>query len=391
MKKLALLFLTILSSLSLNTLANNVTSNQVIVVDAGSSGTRLHLFQKNDNGTMTELTSKVKVTPGLSSFIDDTQADKNGVDTTGIQNSMSELVKQLNNPSMIAPGTPMYVDATAGLRLVRKDAANMALQTAALALQKDLHLTLTPNYSIISGAQEAFYDWVGLNLTQNNTTDSESGVLDLGGASAEIAFDAPSAKASQSTFDLKVFTPLYQGKRYHIVAQSLLGEGEDAAMASIDGTTPNARAACFLQGTWGAEATGTDSAVHYDFTACKNDTIQFFTANQLTHKLQLLHQLLSDNPQSNWQAISGFAYTAGFFNASSVSALEANASQFQDTTWAQALKQYGAPQYLQKYFFAAAYSDALLQLCLNTAQPEVQFSKGVDWTNGVAFDHFFAS
>ena len=271
-------------------------SQQVLVVDCGSSGTRIHLFVKNGT-TVSEPIKKNKTIPGLSSFIDDAASANQplGVDAIGINLSMDQLVNSWKHDGIsIDTNAQLFVYATAGLRLVRQDAANLAIQTATNELQKDLNLNSTPTYKVITGNEEALYDWIGVNLAE--PTSNTDGVLDLGGASTEIAFNVATPPSTTLPSYLKVFDKNYLGRSYHIATQSLLGEGEDAAIAGVDGSFPNSRAVCYPKGIWKNETlseSGASDEVNYNFGYCQQNIQAFFINREISKRLNAIHQLMN--------------------------------------------------------------------------------------------------
>ena len=393
---LSLISFTAIASTSTTSFTN--TSKYVIVVDCGSSGTRIHLFSQNST-SITEPVKATKVTPGVSSFIDDNNANPAGIDKTGLDQAMDNLVTaarqswQKAGISIPVPNnTKMFIYATAGMRLVRVNAANLAMQEIATELTTQLNLeTANVSAKVISGNEEALYDWLGINSANLIADTNTTGILDLGGASVEIAFQ----DTTKNPKDFIHFT--FHDKPNYIATYSLLGEGADQAIASINGNFPTNRAICYPNGVWSNEALGQQKTINYNFNTCENNANAFLKNNMIAKKLELIHQLIDKQQvRVTWSAISGFKYTADFFNAQSPSELKNNASAFNGINWKdfiakdKAKHQTPTPRhFLQSYDFNAAYNIALLDHLLNTNNPQVHFTDGVDWTNGVAFYYFF--
>ena len=91
-----------------------------IMIDAGSTGSRVHVyeFSSHSNGAL-KLDDElfVQVKPGLSSFKDDADID------SSVANSLQPLVDQAQSrvPRDLWQSTPIYMFATAGLRLLDED------------------------------------------------------------------------------------------------------------------------------------------------------------------------------------------------------------------------------------------------------------------------------
>ncbi len=393
---LSLISFTAIASTSITSFTN--PSKYVIVVDCGSSGTRIHLFSQNST-SITEPVKATKATPGVSSFIDDNNANPAGIDKAGLDQAMDNLAtaarQSWQNAGISIPvpnNTKMFIYATAGMRLVRVNAANLAMQEIAHDLTTQLKLkTANVSAKVISGNEEALYDWLGINSTNLIANTNTTGILDLGGASVEIAFQ----DRTNNPNDFIHFT--FHDQPYYIATHSLLGEGADQARASMNGNFPTNRAICYPNGVWSNEAVGQQKTINYNFNTCENNANAFLKNNMITKKLEPIHQLLDKQQvRMTWSAISGFKYTADFFNAQSPSELQNNASAFNGINWKdfiakdKASHQSPTPrQFLQSYDFNAAYNIALLDHLLNTNNPQVHFTAGVDWTNGVAFYYFF--
>ncbi|OLL21684.1 Golgi apyrase [Neolecta irregularis DAH-3] len=200
-----------------------------VVIDAGSSGSRVQIYSWLDNAiaaqdaTGEELyrTPAVekgqrkgkewtfKMHPGISTF------------TSRLEDLGKEHLKplldhalQLVPPPAVAT-TPLFLLATAGMRLLTPDMQRAILsETCRYARQYtefllpdcDLHI------QVIDGETEGLYGWVALNYLLggfDNPQDLAStarrstyGFLDLGGASAQIAFAPNATEAEKHKDDL---------------------------------------------------------------------------------------------------------------------------------------------------------------------------------------------
>ncbi len=361
------------------------SSSYAIVVDCGSSGTRIHEYRVVD-GQFSEVEgSGNKVTGGVSSFIDKNgaSADTAGVDEAGLTQSIQTLMSTWSLTSQVPSETRLYVYGTGGLRMVRPDAAEKALEVVANTMIANINSHSGPlgsvNHAVISGDDEAFYDWVGVNIDHLQKADATVGALDLGGASVEAAFEDVSNQMSHRVLE-------YHGHSYNIATYSLLGGGEDQALAAIDGYIPNNRAVCFAKGVWSTAATRQQEPVGYDFDACKQNASTFLQQFNDKESLSKLSAFVGQSDGTKWVAFSGFQYTADFFGAKTVEGLSDAAKQFNGVTWAQLIDRYPDKSlvYLQKYDFVAAYAYALLHW-LPVDTNNVSFVDGADWTSGVAF------
>lgn len=198
-----------------------------IIIDAGSSGSRVYVFQWPDSAkiigspkvTQAELQSlpnirhdpkwTKKISPGISSYVtrkDDIWAD--------------HLLQLVEHAEAIVPGsdhgkTPIFFMATAGMRLLSDSDQKDLLGRVCSALQQKSNFYIescSSNVQIINGEEEGLYGWLALNYLSKTITmppSSESaqnvithGFLDMGGASAQIAFAPNQTESSKHMEDL---------------------------------------------------------------------------------------------------------------------------------------------------------------------------------------------
>ncbi|NXT76058.1 ENTP1 diphosphohydrolase, partial [Zapornia atra] len=211
-----------------------------IVLDAGSSHTNLYVYEwpaekENDTGVVQQVEVCKVEGPGISGYSHATE--KAGP-------SLAQCLRQAEKviPSKQHQETPVYLGATAGMRLLsleNKSAADNVLSS----VEKTL---LSAPFSfqgarIISGQEEGAYGWITINYLLGNFKQSgwkkflhslksvseTSGALDLGGASTQITF-VPNELSSGSPENLLYFR-LY-GKNYQVYTHSFLCYGKDQAL-----------------------------------------------------------------------------------------------------------------------------------------------------------------
>ena len=201
----------------------------VILFDAGSSGTRMSIYQFLDSGPslkpsdVKELDPSLsKVKPGISEFADD---------PSQVEAYMMPLLESAKKtiPQDKQSSTPIYLLATAGMRLVPTDQANAILDEVRklfhdkakcpFLFQEDVDVR------IISGTAEGIYSWITVNFLTGifGTNQASYGSLDLGGASHQNAWNLK-RKKNPETFSISV-----AGKTYDVFARSYLGYGQDEA------------------------------------------------------------------------------------------------------------------------------------------------------------------
>ena len=184
-----------------------------IIIDAGSSGSRalVYAFQ-TDPAQPTKLPairqiSNTKVKPGLSTHSGDTQDHL-------WRDHFQELIDSARQaiPINLHRETPIFLQATAGMRLLPTSKRSQLLENTCKTLSKHTEFIITPceeHVQVIDGDTEGIYGWIALNyLThkldgdedKDNDGDGDNsvsnrrkdltpyGFMDMGGASTQLAF-----------------------------------------------------------------------------------------------------------------------------------------------------------------------------------------------------------
>ncbi|CAM9196644.1 unnamed protein product, partial [Ectocarpus fasciculatus] len=216
-----------------------------MMIDAGSGGSRLHIFRWNPRVfhevpppvtiPLNKETWTQRIAPGVSEFAD---SPKDVVPY--LQNLINFAKKELENCTDNWHFFPLYFKATGGMREVPY------VQREVLMTQiRDVFFnkTINPFYfqydfaRVISGEEEAAYSWSGANFLMNSllpssvgsggsvSTNSTYGTLDLGGASTQIAFFLPSQDISEGLYKLQVGAQ----RHWNIYATSYLQFGFNSA------------------------------------------------------------------------------------------------------------------------------------------------------------------
>lgn len=178
-----------------------------VIIDCGSSGSRAHIFKwkKKRKSSHIELvkddTKSRHITPGLSTFKDD--PDKASDYMEPIMDYISELI-----PTEKHYDTSIHFMATAGLRLLDESTQK--------AILSDIDKDLKGKYSfpkiksqVITGEQEGIYSWISLNMNKNlrNSQYSQTyGMIEMGGASTQVAFELNDELEEAILNDLKNYS-----------------------------------------------------------------------------------------------------------------------------------------------------------------------------------------
>ncbi|KAK8941508.1 putative apyrase 6 [Platanthera guangdongensis] len=201
-----------------------------IIIDAGSTGTRLHVYAYTISPE-TRLpvidqasTSEMKVRPGLSSY---------SGDPAGAGASLLELLDfgKGKIPKDRWGDTEIRLMATAGLRMLDDEVREMILDSCRRVLKSSGLWFLDDWASVISGSTEGVFAWVAANyaLGMLGADPTETtGIIELGGASAQITFVTGEALPSGFLHVVK-----FGGNTYNLYSNSFLRLGQNAAHESI--------------------------------------------------------------------------------------------------------------------------------------------------------------
>jgi hypothetical protein len=218
-------------------------ASQVLVFDAGSSGTRVHVFNllPANGGEVPQIELAVrdaqtkKIKPGLSSF-----AEKD--DLVGAEKNIDGLLEFANQyvPVDRRASTPALLKATAGLRAVKPAAkADAVLAKVRAVLAKSGYLFKPEWADIIQGKEEAGLAWVAANYLQGTFSQKYSaakslGVIEMGGGSTQVSFEVGSIEEVSKLEELDSFTfTTLSGAPHQLYAHSYLGYGLDHAQAKL--------------------------------------------------------------------------------------------------------------------------------------------------------------
>lgn len=179
-----------------------------IVIDSGSSGSRIQIYRWEDPVLVKEHLSpeesasppKItqednwshKISPGISTF-----ADKPSKVWKKHYKALMDFALSIIPADKIAE-TPVYVLSTAGMRLLPKSKRERILKNTCKSLRQHTNYLIPDcdeHVQVIDGATEGTYGWLALNYLMGLFSNYKSenvhesiGFMDMGGASTQIAF-----------------------------------------------------------------------------------------------------------------------------------------------------------------------------------------------------------
>lgn len=230
-----------------------------VVIDAGSSGSRLQIYSWKDPGvvlaekgdivrnTLPKVEKGVqvgedwitKVEPGLSSFADNPE---------GVAGYLEPLIQHARSqiPPSLESETPLFLLATAGMRLLSPVQQARVLNAVCQYLRSSSNFRIDDeskdgpcglSVQIITGEEEGLFGWIAVNYLMDGFTGGKSekttyGFLDMGGASTQIAFEpADSDLRSDNEALVDVRLRLLGGEevKHRVFVTTWLGYGTNQA------------------------------------------------------------------------------------------------------------------------------------------------------------------
>ncbi|KAJ6843010.1 putative apyrase 6 isoform X2 [Iris pallida] len=202
-----------------------------VVIDAGSTGTRIHVFTirptpyPNLSPFVVDPVAEMKVRPGLSSYAGDPGR---------AAESVAELVEFARGkvPGEVRSGTEVRLMATAGLRMLEDNVAREKILEGCRKVLRGSGFRFRDEWAaVISGRDEGIFAWVAANYalgTLGGDPLETTGIIELGGASAQVTF------ASSEPMPPEFLRVLNFGENtYSLYSNSFLHFGQNAAYHSV--------------------------------------------------------------------------------------------------------------------------------------------------------------
>uniref|UniRef100_A0A8C7JTC7 nucleoside diphosphate phosphatase n=1 Tax=Oncorhynchus kisutch TaxID=8019 RepID=A0A8C7JTC7_ONCKI len=184
---------------SLSRPANSSRIFYGVMFDAGSTGTRIHVytFIQKDPEELPVLDNEMfhSIKPGLSAYAD--MPEMGGYTVRQLLKVAKKTVPQLDWKR-----TPLVLKATAGLRLLPPEKAQALLEQVQEVFDESPFFVPDDSVSIMDGTNEGILAWVTVNFLTGHLyaeTRKSVGILDLGGGSTQITFLPKSKKTIVSS------------------------------------------------------------------------------------------------------------------------------------------------------------------------------------------------
>lgn len=362
----------------------------MILIDAGSSGSRIHVhgyvLTGKDHLPIVDPSLSLKQKPGLSSFASNPH-------DAGTSLEQLHAFALENVPKKSHRSTPIYVQATAGLRKIPKEQSEAILEEVRSVVSKWGFYFRRNHARIISGTQEGINGWLAINYlnkvfeNEEVTQEQTVGVIEMGGASMQITFCPDGVQEWSEKRKKNLETLRVAGKDYHLYTHSYLGYGQEMAAEILSKSDlPNGNP-CYPKGF-------TDDS-DGDFTKCVElIKANLFKSNEKKNRIDETPDNIDGGCEKNlcsfegifqpnmdpekFYAIENFYYTASFFGAEAYPFFHSKLVE-SGKDWCSKTKDMIATQYenvdieeMEKYCFASAYDTTMLTYGLNFTEQDLE-------------------
>ena len=210
-----------------------------LMLDAGSTGSRIHVYRFNNCGPTPELeneefkmTAKREGGSGLSSYDSDAE---------GAAKSLDELmaVAMQTVPDAYKSCSPVAVKATAGLRKLGPEKANHTLDAVRQRLETEYPFPVVSEeqggVEVMGGDKEGVYAWITTNYLLGKIGGPDktpsAAIFDLGGGSTQIVFEPTFPQAPKGGMPERLaegdhkYNMTFGGRDFELYQHSYLGYG----------------------------------------------------------------------------------------------------------------------------------------------------------------------
>ncbi|GMJ04697.1 apyrase 6 [Hibiscus trionum] len=390
-----------------------------IIIDGGSTGTRIHVFRYRVDGDKNPVfdfkqgLESLKVNPGLSAYAEDLE---------GAADSLEELLEfgRRKVPKSQWGETEVRLMATAGLRLLDNEVQEKILEQCRKVLRVSGFKFRDVWASVITGSDEGVYAWVVANYvlgTLGGNPLHTTGIIELGGASAQVAFFSSEPMPSEFSRSIK-----FGNFTYSLYSHSFLHFGQNVAHESLRESLINGdfspaaesihketyRDPCTPKGylpessnlSFGSTAEKSKYVSEFqgrgNFSECRSAALMLLQKGKekCSYDRCYLGSVFMPKLQGKFLATENFFYTSKFFRLHQkgcLSDLIMAGQRFCGEDWSKLKKQHPSldEQDLLRYCFSSAYIVALLHDSLEIALDDdrISFANQVndiplDWALG---------
>lgn len=214
------------------------------IYDAGSSGTRLYLYQQHPDNPQHWISHSGPKVSALADPVREIRG-KRWQDADSVTTEVAQALEQIRQDGPAkSNGKPEWsgfdwrqqcdlqsarVLATAGMRIAEQE-DRVRSQKLWQMLKGKLQVVAGPQASVdtrtLTGFEEGLYAWLAL---QDEHKDNAYGIAEMGGASSQVTFPCPDCNDQQDA----VRTVKVDGQPIRIYSYSFLGLGQDEATETL--------------------------------------------------------------------------------------------------------------------------------------------------------------
>ncbi|XP_073139934.1 probable apyrase 6 [Henckelia pumila] len=361
---------------------NQETKRYGVVIDGGSTGTRIHVFKYEvRKGKMVlDFSEKgsvsMKVHPGLSAYVEEPE---------GAGTAVAELVEfaKRHVPKELWTEVDIRLMATAGMRLLKNEDQERILNVCRRVLRESGFQFKDDGATVISGSDEGLYAWVVANYalgTLGGHPTQTTGIIELGGASVQLTFatNEPiplefSRKVSFGNFTYNLYSHSFlqfgQNVAFELLKESLVAGGQVMATEflqtgkPVDPCTP--RGYTHDEEAWKLSPASVIQKNRYlsnllpngNFSGCRSASIELLQKGRGSKFIPKL--------QGKFLATENFFHTSKFFGLRErafLSDLMVSGQDYCGENWSKLKRKYPSleEEELLRYCFSSAYIIALL-------------------------------
>ncbi|KAL8712150.1 MAG: hypothetical protein Q9220_003584 [cf. Caloplaca sp. 1 TL-2023] len=226
--------------------SNKPLIQYAIMIDAGSTGSRIHVYRFNNCGTTPELeheefkmTEKRPEGSGLSSYKEDAEGAAKSLDIL-----MDVAVATV--PDNLKSCSPVAVKATAGLRKLGDELSKKILAAVRTRLETKYPFPVVSDelggVQVMDGKDEGVYAWITTNYLLGKIGGPDksptAAVFDLGGGSTQIVFEPTFKSPSKGIPEVLAegdhkYKLKFGGRDFNLYQHSHLGYGLMEARKAI--------------------------------------------------------------------------------------------------------------------------------------------------------------
>ncbi|EOA40236.1 hypothetical protein CARUB_v10008956mg [Capsella rubella] len=353
-----------------------------VVIDGGSSGTRVHVFgYRVESGKPVfdfgeENYASLKLSPGLSAYGDNPE---------GVSESVAELVEFAKGrvPKRVLKESDIRLMATAGMRLLESSVQEQILRVTRRVLSSSGFIFKEEWASVISGSDEGVYAWVVANHALGSLGGEPlktTGIVELGGASVQVTF--VSSEIVPLEFSRKL---AYQNVSYNLYSHSFLHFGQDSAqeklLESLHKSSANSTGQgivtdpCVPRGYIFGKISQKDSLqAAGNFSKCRSATLAMLQQGKekCPYKHCSIGSIFTPKLQGRFLATENFFHTSKFFGLGEknwLSEMISAGKRFCGEEWSKLKMKYPTfkDENLLRYCFSSAYIVSMLHDSLGVA------------------------